>query len=289
MKRTCLHTIRNTHVNESCEFHPATKKNYLRMKEQILYKSFLFILCLVSITSHGQQAILSTGGNSANGMVSYSFGQFACQTYFYAGSSVAQGVQHPWETFSQAGVPPNFSLENTTINYATCYNALQNITVAGNGTPVNLQSSAVVEFIAGQSIRFLPGFHAQTGCYVAAHITTSGEYCDFAPPAPIVQAEPLIEKSIEFENNDKIQQNPFNEKQIKLYPNPNNGRFTLQLQNFEDQPEIIVFNMLGMIVSRMRSNSNKTFEMDLPKVAKGIYNVRVSDGYTMQSIKMIVQ
>ncbi len=58
MKRTCLLTIKKSTVNESCEFHPATKEtNYFRMK---LSTFFLITLLLLSSTVFAQNTITGT-------------------------------------------------------------------------------------------------------------------------------------------------------------------------------------------------------------------------------------
>jgi len=262
------------------------------MKGQIIYTSILLLLCLISITSQGQQALLSTGGNSADGSVSYSFGQFACQTYFQSGSSVAQGVQHPWEMYSNSVVTPlTLEIANQTYTNGTenCEGALQTITVAGIAGSVEVESGAIVRFIAGESIRFLPGFHASESSSVHAYITTDGTFCDGSPMPSIVQLPPVVEKSAS--QNESIEE-PFDQlihKQLKVFPNPNNGQFTLEINNFGEQTEIDVYNMAGGIVCRMKNNNNTKFEMNLPYLAKGIYNIRVTDGLTTKSIKMIIQ
>jgi hypothetical protein len=248
----------------------------------------ILLFCSISNMLIAQEALLSLGGTSADGSVSYSFGLLAYSSYFDGSSSLAEGVQHPWETFDQGSVPINFSLLNTTINHSTCYNALQNITVAGDGMPVTLQSNAIVEFIAGQSIRFLPGFHAQSGSYVHAHITTTGTFCNPDPAPSIVQAPPPIEKSIEFKTLNEALQTASGEKQIKLYPNPNNGRFTLQLQNFDSRTEVLVVNLLGKTMHKTSIFNIEHIEIDMLNAPRGIYHVIVNDGRKIETAKMIV-
>lgn len=248
----------------------------------------ILLFCSISNMVSAQEALLSSGGTSADGSVSYSFGLFAYSSYFDGSSSLAEGVQHPWETFGQGSVPINFSLLNTTINHSTCYNALQNITVAGDGMPVILQSNAVVEFIAGQSIRFLPGFHAQAGSMVHAHITTTGTFCNPGPAPSIVQASPPHEKSIEFEKDGEALQTPFGEKQIKLYPNPNNGRFTLQLQNFDNRTEVLVVDLLGKTMHKASIFNTEHIEIDMLNAPRGIYHIIVSDNKRVETRKMVV-
>jgi len=63
-----------------------------------------------------------------------------------------------------------------------CFNAQNDITVAGS-SPVTIENKANATLIAGNSIRFLPGFHAQESSNVDAHITTTGSVCNEGQPA----------------------------------------------------------------------------------------------------------
>lgn len=248
----------------------------------------ILLFCAIANMVSAQEALLSSGGTSTDGSVSYSFGLFAYSTYFDGSSSVAQGVQHPWESFIEGTVLPNFHLSKVSINHSTCYNALQNITVAGDGEQVDIESTAFVEFIAGQSIRFLPGFHAQSGSTVHAHITTTGTFCDPSPAPSIVQAKPTIEKSIEFETDDAARQAPFGEKQIKLYPNPNRGSFTVELNCFTKPVDLYLYNLTGVLIYREMRVEQNNVHVDLPFLKGGIYTLRASDGLNTKTVKMVI-
>lgn len=169
-----------------------------------------------------------------------------------------------------------------------CFNASNQITVAGNGQTVILPATATAAFIAGQSILFLPGFHAQAGSYVDAHITTTGEYCGFAPLASIVQNEPVLEKSVELNDDNITEPEIFDEKQITLYPNPNNGRFTLQLQNYDNHAQVMIVNLAGKVVHQSTVNSSVDLEIDMLNAPRGIYSIVVSDNETVKTSKMVV-
>ncbi|HNZ72608.1 MAG TPA: T9SS type A sorting domain-containing protein, partial [Prolixibacteraceae bacterium] len=163
------------------------------------------------------------------------------------------------------------------------------ITIAGGGNPVVVQSGATVRFIAGQSIQLLPGFHAQESSSVHAFITTDGSFCDVSPTPSIVQLPPVAEKSASQNSTiEEANDQPF-QPHLKAYPNPSNGEFTLEINNFDEQTEIVVFNMLGMVVSKIKNNNSSQVDINLPYWAKGIYNIRVTDGLREKSVKMIIQ
>ena len=239
-----------------------------------------------------QQAILSSGGGSTNGMLSYSFGLVAFHTYTSGNSFIAEGIQHPFELFSNGSEVPN-TLEitdETTFAAGTeeCFGAQQTITIAGGGNPVVVQSGATVRFIAGQSIQLLPGFHAQESSSVHAFITTDGSFCDLYPSPIIVQLPPDNEKSAsENPSTEESADQPF-QPHLKAYPNPCNRKFTLEINNFGKQTEIVVFNMLGMVAYRNKHNLNNKVELNLPFLERGVYNIRVNDELIVRSVKMIV-
>jgi len=82
-----------------------------------------------------------------------------------------------------ASVPANLTVQNVTLNngaYA-CYNATQNITVAGGGTTFIMNNGSEADMIAGQSIQMLIGTHILTGAVLQAYITTNGQYCNLQP------------------------------------------------------------------------------------------------------------
>ena len=66
------------------------------------------------------------------------------------------------------------------------------------------------------------------------------------------------------------------EKSFKIYPNPNNGSFTIEIENPSKEVSIEFFNLLGERVARVE-RVGKVNSLDLG-VAEGIYLVRVKNG-----------
>jgi hypothetical protein len=175
-------------------------------------------------------------------------------------------------------------------NEAECFNALENISVAGNGRTFIAEPGSELLFIAGASIRFLPGFTANAGSYVNAYITTEGIFCDDIMPQSIVANTTPIEKSIETEIEEiYLQENKNENQQIKVYPNPNNGSFTVQLSNFDTESTVSVFNISGKVVYQTKMNENTSTEINLPHLPSGIYYLRANDSKTVKTTKLIVR
>jgi M6 family metalloprotease-like protein len=186
-------------------------------------------------------------------------------------------------------LPANFEITNQTVtdNESECYDATDTIFVAGNNTDVEFLNGSSVDLIAGKSIFFLPGFHAFEGSNMNAFITTEAQFCGALPVSNIIAQnnEKSISISFPFENKKK---GGTNEKVVKIYPNPNDGQFTVNIQNFAKEVEISVLNMSGKVIYRLHSTEEEQFKITLPFSNPGLYYVRVSDGKGFKTGKIVV-
>lgn len=170
---------------------------------------------------------------------------------------------------------------------SSCFNAHNTIIVAGEDTNIEIQNGAVANFIAANTIRFLPGFHASEGSYMHAFITIDDSFCDDLPPS-LAAAEPIINKSVT--KNKLPQDQTFSKSEVfmKVYPNPNKGRFTIQLSNFQNEVQLYVYNSSGALVHNIRTN-NKNITLDLSTLKKGIYFTQASNNEILLTQKFIIQ
>ncbi|WP_299705572.1 T9SS type A sorting domain-containing protein [uncultured Pontibacter sp.] len=81
------------------------------------------------------------------------------------------------------------------------------------------------------------------------------------------------------------------DKEVAIYPNPNNGVFTISFTNMEaSQVELRIINVIGNeiyheVLSRSDIQTSKT--IDLTRLAKGLYYVKIeADGYS--SVRRVV-
>lgn len=74
---------------------------------------------------------------------------------------------------------------------------------------------------------------------------------------------------------------------VLLYPNPNNGRFTLQVEGNAAAFDVKILDMLGKMVhsARIESGVNRT-DLDVSHLAAGIYQVSIQQGSEMKVLKM---
>lgn len=261
------------------------KLEHCAMCNKITTMIIIFFLFPFSNRLNAQQTLLSSGGNSLDGNVSYSFGQFSFNYYSNNNSSVAQGVQHPFElSKSPFGIPETLTVFDTTfLGIDNCIGALQTITIAGDGDSVLVTFGASTNFIAGQSIRFLPGFHAYQGSLVNAYITTDATFCSTEKAITIV-SQPV--ENITLQENESVQ--PL-EKGVKIYPNPNNGQFTILLNNFKSNSKIYIYNTIGSVFYQSEISNEALHQINLSAIKKGIYFVRIVDEKEQFSHKIIVK
>jgi PKD repeat protein len=76
------------------------------------------------------------------------------------------------------------------------------------------------------------------------------------------------------------------EKSFKIFPNPNNGSFTIELDNPEMDAAIEVFDVMGKLVRSVERVEKMTL-VDLD-VASGIYLVKVKNGEVVWMRKILV-
>jgi hypothetical protein len=211
--------------------------------------------------------------------------------YVPYGTSALYAAASQWQDFIHIVEMPENDVEiiNSVSGVETpCFDAYNTITVAGGGHTVVFESGSEVTLIAGQSILFLPGFHAQSGSYMDAYITTDATFCNDLPTPGIVAVEPS-EKSVIEENIQGQDKTGAIEKSVKIFPNPNNGIFTVGLSNFNLPARISIVNIMGVTIYPERWISSDFCELNLPGIDKGMYFVRINDGKSFFSKKIIVQ
>jgi chitodextrinase len=180
-------------------------------------------------------------------------------------------------------VPATLSITDQVFpfNADECFGATDTITVAGDGTAVTFESGSTINLIAGNTIRFLPGFHAQEGNTTFARITTNGEFC-FPAAGSIVSNPPDVKSGLPDDGDPEL-----NEERLTVFPNPNNGRFTIKVEGMDQDTRIVIYNLLGAIVHQDIIGTEKTIE--IANVQRGIYFLKTLNTHALLFQKILIQ
>ncbi len=181
--------------------------------------------------------------------------------------------------------------------YDGVYNAKNNITAVN----VTIQSSTSVTFEAGQSIDLKPGFTAEVGSNLTAKIGDCDRGCGNGFKSTSIDTSAIEEMVISsapyFDDEDNtqiVEQKPCQkelylfEEEIKVYPNPNDGNFYLDIPyQKEEVVKIQIVDNLGKTV--FESSLKNGNDVNIPNPQKGIYFVSVVMKDKIFTQKIIIQ
>ena len=76
--------------------------------------------------------------------------------------------------------------------------------------------------------------------------------------------------------------------QVKVYPNPGNGRFTIELPEFEGETSLRVVSMSGSEVYSSITGKSAIKMIQLPESSKGVYILMIDNAKMSKRIKLVV-
>lgn len=179
-------------------------------------------------------------------------------------------------------IPDNLTVSNTTIGSSEsyCFDAKQIITVAGDGTIVEISSGGEGIFVAGQKVYFKYGFHAYEGSNMHGYITTTDQFCGSQPPA-------IVSHSQEPEKQLYIIESDNNGMDVHIYPNPTTGHFNIDFLNFNGSADIYVMNFQGQQVYKTTSQNQLTKSINISNLPRGIYLIVIKSNNQIISRRVI--
>jgi len=159
-----------------------------------------------------------------------------------------------------------------------CHNATQIITVAGNGSTFIVPNGGSATMIAGQKIRYLPGAMVNAGGYMHGRITSEDDFCGIK--APVFDSV----RSYGDRNTTNSGQSFF-----KIYPNPTNGSFILELKEEvrTDKITVIAYGPQGEKVFTEVLTGERKHEFSLADRLVGVYFISILFGDKIETVKII--
>jgi hypothetical protein len=162
-----------------------------------------------------------------------------------------------------------------------CADATQTLLIAGNGTSYWVQNGGSVTHIAGVNIIYYPGTRVDAGGYLHGYI--SNIYCGpYSHPSP-----PPVLAGFGDPDSPAAQK----EGSFRIYPNPTQGKFTLELKGNVD-PALVSVDIFGVLGERIHSSKTMASakeEFSLSGRPTGVYMVLVSSPSGTETRKIIKQ
>ncbi len=171
------------------------------------------------------------------------------------------------DTFNFTGPIVNRSISSHTIvnGENSCIDALQTLTVGGNGSGFVVQGGGIANMVAGLNIKFLPNTKVQPGGYLHGYISPGSPYCLSPSPAPELKEDANPETV--------LNKNP----SMVIYPNPTNGNFTVQFTGKQEFSTAIIkiYTMMGLQILESTIRNGTSMNISLINQSPGIYLVKV--------------
>lgn len=153
-----------------------------------------------------------------------------------------------------------------------------NITYNGNAVAMTDDATA----IASNSIVLMPGFYTNGKSFSAL---INPNLCN---SLRVGAPNDIYENDRDEEENSVIV-NELSKPLVTIYPNPNNGQFTINLKNNNNTTTLIeIYDLMGKKVISENNTSNK-ITINISTQPKGIYLVRVSNGDVVFTEKIVYQ
>ena len=204
-------------------------------------------------------------------------------------------------------VPDNTSISNETVlnGEQACFNALQVITVAGNGTYFDVMAGGSATLIAGEKISMLPGTTIHSGAYLHAYITANGLFCDdLRTIVDAIEDDPghIVAENAAYETPDPGKRAYMTEMELspphqpddvalafRVFPNPSKGFFNIEISNDRIDNDILleIYNLVGVKVWDARLPGAGLYPIDISSHNDGVYIIRVSNGNAVKVVRLI--
>jgi PKD repeat protein len=158
----------------------------------------------------------------------------------------------------------NTVIQSDTITDWRCYEALQTITVAGEGSPVLISTNAIVTLIAGEAILIYPGLTVQPGAFFHGYIAPEGPWC----------MSPTMVTTGTWQPDDLSQKSGF-----RIFPNPTGGRVYIQPteENLTVSYRVEIFTLHGKRIRHAQWNGRE-YSVDLSSEPSGLYFAKITGG-----------
>ncbi len=119
----------------------------------------------------------------------------------------------------------------------------------------------------------------------AINLNTNGTHGSCTGPALLFMMNWFNSLMIPCNNTSHTEE--MNTAEIKLNPNPTNGK--LAIEGLLQTDEIKIFNTLGILIMSIKTPSEETYNLDLTHLQTGIYIIKlVRNNNILRNFKLII-
>jgi hypothetical protein len=237
--------------------------------------------------NYGLNSILNPNGTSSGSHILSMQGDDPCVPAYYF-----ENTNDLHTSTNVNGMYPYSEPVPGTRTYNGVYTASN---VIGTGQNVVIQSGTSVEFYA-ETIVLRPGFKAEAGSRFIASSKPCIRGCNTTYSATLHMSDSSYNKDTPILSTDKNRKSNTSHRvedeetnivynDIRIFPNPNNGSFTIGSNEAIQQIE--VYNLLGQVVYKADNPDDKTIQ--LPADTKGVFFVRITTQTECVTKKILVQ
>ncbi|MEO6305213.1 MAG: PKD domain-containing protein [Bacteroidia bacterium] len=222
--------------------------------------------------------------------------------YFYPGSAVGQIVNH---TYTSNGTYPVtlYLSDSLCTDSITKYITISNIscnlhasftyTVGANGvvhfasTSTNTTIAASFWWNFGDSQSGNGASVTHTYAPLGQYMVTLNVYDSLCHDSTAIMINTSVVSGIKNNNS--------NVASVKVYPNPNNGEFMLNIVDGETTSkgiELLIYNTLGQIVYKNDEefvNGTLNKKIDLQAIPNGVYFLKMDNGTNSKTLRLVIQ
>jgi|GEM_PF-2380730 len=192
-------------------------------------------------------------------------------------------------------------------NVPQTFTVLESASASSPASWRTIEPGQTVTYTAHEQVILKPGFHAKAGSNFTARIEPCpGCQGGRTSPDPTTIDRSIIESAFNInesddlsnrlvykneDNDDTLQKIlPDNHLDFIIYPNPNDGNFTLIIDTKEIQPFFVeIFNSFGMLVSKTEYSNVSQININHSGLPQGIYFVKLSMDNNVSTKKVIIQ
>jgi hypothetical protein len=163
--------------------------------------------------------------------------------------------------------------------------AINNLNIcSGNTTQLSVSSTSTVNWYASSNSTISIG----TGTNYITPLLSAGTYSYYAEASTCTTSATRTEITVTVNICTGISNTNFDNKTIKVYPNPTQGVLTFDLESLKEPFSVEVINAQGERTAIGEINNLKN-SINIQTLANGIYFLRVKQGNNYQQIKFIKQ